>query len=138
MKKVRTYGEDFAPVPFGITCIPEDQLQLPSGAARPIYVACTHDGFLGCAEHVFQTAQEIGLRYNTLGWVFRVTGTGPDEGSWWEWAMLDGTLSRALDGGLHSPTFEDACLGLLRAYQMPEPFGIKVDDDQGRHLVSLS
>jgi hypothetical protein len=128
MPRVTTYGDDFSPVPFKIAHIREGELRLPRGAGRPIHTACMHNGFVGSAEIIFQAAQELGVPATDLGWVFPVTSAKFTGRLWWEWAMLDGTLSRTLHAERKLGSFEEGCVELLAAYQSPTTYGIKVGE----------
>lgn len=131
MCRISTYGEDFSPVPFGINCIPEGELQLPPGAGTPIYVACTRNGYVGCADVIFQMAQEGDVPVSGIGWVFPATSSRLTERLWWEWVMLDGTLSRTLRATERLTSFDEACADLVTAYQSPERYGVKVSEPCG-------
>lgn len=136
MRQVATYGSGFNPVPFRIGMIPQATLALPrgTGAGAVIQVACTTQGHLGAFAEVRHYAVPRGIFYDPIGWVFPATGV---QGRlWFEWAMLDGTLSRQL-GCPDFRSFDDACIALLAAYQSPRDFGIRIAEYQGE-MVKLN
>lgn len=133
MERVTLYGAEFDPVPFGIPAIPATSLRLPSGAGNAIRIACTVQGHLGSVPEVEKFADDSRLDYQHIGWVFPVMGAVFTKRLWYEWALLDGTLSRTLEHDQARPeSFEAACAELLSAYQEPTRFGLQLDLDGNR------